>query len=139
MMDALTLTGAQTLIGKAIAMAADDGARPIAVAVVDAAGDLLAFVRQDGMPARSVAIVQGKAYTAVRLGITTAAFHQRLAKENLRPSDFCDDRLTAMAGGAVLRDGAGRLLGAIGVTGLAASEDQEIVDRLAGLLSEGAL
>ncbi len=42
----------------------------------------------------------------------------------------------AMAGGAVLRDGDGHLLGGIGVTGLAASEDQQIVDRLAARLSE---
>ena len=47
---------AQTLVVKAIEMAAEKFKRPICVAVCDTYGFLLAFGRMDGAPVRSIDI-----------------------------------------------------------------------------------
>jgi len=101
------------------------------VVIVDQAGFLLAFARADGAPFRSIAISEGKAYSAARMGVTTQAFFERCKKEEISPIDFCDAKLTKLAGGAPLKNSAGKLLGAAGVSGLTSAQDQEIVDLLA--------
>src|SRR5690606_12677354 len=114
-----------------------DFGRPICVAVFDAAGMLLAFVRMDGAPLRSIRISQGKAYTAARMGVTTAAFLARLRKEDIEVGYFCDPELTALPGGSVLRNADGTTAGAIGVSGLTSAEDQQITDAIAEAWSSG--
>jgi glc operon protein GlcG len=71
---------------------------------------------------RGVQISQGKAYTAARLGVHNDAFLKRLHEQDIQVSDFCDDKLTAMPDGAALRNAQGKLLGGIGVSGLAPDE-----------------
>jgi glc operon protein GlcG len=122
---------AERLIREAFVLAASDFAgRPICVSVCDAQGFLVAFVRADGAPVRGIEIAQGKAYSAARMGVSTTAFLARIHREQISPSFFCDPRLTALPGGAVIqRDG--RIIGAIGVSGLTSNEDQTIADRIA--------
>src|SRR5208337_5412100 len=103
-MDALTLTKANDLIRIAMEKAAADYGRPICVAVCDAAGFLVAFQRMEGAPLRSIAIAQGKAYSAARMQVSTDALLARLERENIPASYFCDDKITALPGGGVLKD-----------------------------------
>ena len=130
-MSELGLAQARDLVAKGLEMAEAKFKRPICLAIVDQAGFLLAFARQDGAPLRSIQISEGKAYTAARMGVTTQAFFERCKRDEIRPIDFCDSRLTSLGGGAPLKNAAGKLVGAAGVSGLASSEDQEIVDFLA--------
>lgn len=130
-MPALTLELAQQLIAQAQAKAQQDFQRPICVAVCDAAGLLVAFVRMDGAPLRSVAISQGKAYSAARMGVTTQAVLERLHREQIEIGYFCDPQLTALPGGSPLKDRDGVLRGAIGVSGLTSAEDQQVTDFIA--------
>lgn len=130
-MQDITLDQAQALVRSALALATRDHGRPICVAVCDDRGLLLAFARMDGAPARSVRISQGKAYTSARMGVTTAALLARLHREQIEVGYFCDPELTALPGGLPLKDAAGRLLGAAGVSGLTSAEDQAITDALA--------
>lgn len=127
----LDLEAAQSLLQRAMAQATRDHGRPICVAVCDSRGLLLAFARMDGAPARSVRISQGKAYTSARMGVTTAALLARLHREQIEVGYFCDPELTALPGGSPLKDAAGQLLGAVGVSGLSSAEDQAITDTLA--------
>lgn len=129
-MTTLTLATAQALVQAAIARAQSDHQRPICVAVCDERGLLLAFARVDGAPARSVAIAQGKAYTAARMGVTTTALLERLHREGIAVGYFCDPGLTALPGGTPLVAD-GRLVGAIGVSGLTSQQDQAITDAVA--------
>ncbi|WP_083266130.1 GlcG/HbpS family heme-binding protein [Burkholderia lata] len=117
---------AQELIVRATGMAASEYARPICVAICDDNGFLVAFLREPKSPMRSIAIAQSKAYTAARMSVETAAFHERLLRERLQLGDFCDERLTSLPGGAPIHDHDGRLIGAIGVSGLTADQDQTI-------------
>jgi uncharacterized protein GlcG (DUF336 family) len=135
----LTLKAAQFLVGKAMDMATAQFGRPICVALVDPQGFLLAFARMEGAPVRSIAISQGKAYSAARLGVDTEAFLERLRRENIEASYFCDERLTALPGGCVLKNTSGALVGAVGISGLAAAEDHVIGQMLAGLTAKAEL
>ena len=133
----LELDQAQALVLSATVKATKDHGRPICVAVCDDRGLLLAFARMDGAPARSVRISQGKAYTAARMGVSTAALLARLHREQIDVGYFCDPELTALPGGSPLKDASGRLLGAVGVSGLSSAEDQAITDALAAALLGG--
>ena len=124
---------AQKLIAQALAQAQTDFKRPVCVAVCDKFGFLLAFARMPGAPVRCIAISQGKAYTAARMCVNTDAFLERLHRENMPASYFCDPLLTGMPGGAVLKDSTGAIVGAAGISGLAPQEDQAIANALAAV------
>src|SRR3974390_1099868 len=102
-MDALTLKQANGLIHLAMEKAAADYQRPICVAVCDASGFLTAFQRMEGTPLRSIAISQGKAYSAARMQVNTDALLARMHRENITPAYFCDEKITALPGGSVLK------------------------------------
>ncbi|HEY1612013.1 MAG TPA: heme-binding protein [Paraburkholderia sp.] len=126
--DSLDLTHAQQLVERLVADARTQFGKPVCVAVCDTYGFLIAFGRAEGAPVRSIAISQQKAYTCARIGSTTTAFHQRLQRENMPIGYFCDPLLTAMAGGALLHDDDGHVIGAVGISGLAPDQDQQIAD-----------
>ncbi len=130
-MNELGLVQAQKLVEQALEIAQSKFGKPICISILDHAGFLLAFARADGAPLRSIQISEGKAYTAARMGVTTQAFFERCTKEGILPIDFCDPKLTKLAGGAPLKTAAGTLVGAAGVSGLTSAQDQEIVDFLA--------
>ncbi|MCZ4312239.1 heme-binding protein [Comamonadaceae bacterium G21597-S1] len=135
-MSDLSLAQAQSIVTQALTKAAQEHAgRPICVAVCDERGLLLAFARMDGAPARSVRISQGKAYSAARMGVTTQAVLERLHREKIEIGYFCDPDITALPGGSPLKSGAGRLLGAVGVSGLTSAEDQAMTDAMAAALA----
>ena len=127
----ISLQLAQTLVDKAIAKAAADFRRPICVAVCDKYGFLLAFGRMDGAPVRSIALSQGKAYSAARMGVDTDAFLERLNRENIPAGYFCDDKLTGLPGGVVLKDSKDELIGGAGISGLKPEEDLAIANMMA--------
>ena len=135
-MSELGLAQAQKLVEKALETAKAKFEKPICISILDHAGFLLAFARADGAPLRSIQISEGKAYTAARMGVTTQAFFERCKRDEIRPIDFCDAKLTSLAGGAPLKNAAGKLLGAAGVSGLTSAEDQEIVDLLAAEIAK---
>jgi len=130
-MSQLTLAIARDLIDQAMAHAAQNFKKPVCVSVCDATGLLLAFVRMEGAPVRSVAISQGKGYSAARMGVTTQAVLERLHREQIEIGHFCDPLLTALPGGSPLKGKDGVLRGAIGVSGLTSAEDQQVTDFIA--------
>ena len=131
-MSILSLQQAQSIVSQTLAKAMQDHTgRPICVAVCDDRGLLLAFARVDGAPARCVRIAQGKAYSAARMGVTTQAVLERLHREKIEIGYFCDPDITALPGGTPLKNGAGHLVGSIGVSGLTSAEDQVLTDVMA--------
>lgn len=121
----------QDLTARAVEKARSEFKRPICVAVCDKNGLLLSFMRMPGATIRSIAIAQGKAYTAARMGVNTDAFLERLQRENLQASYFCDPLFTALPGGTVLKNSAGEIIGAAGISGLTVQEDQAIASMMA--------
>jgi uncharacterized protein GlcG (DUF336 family) len=137
-METLNLERAQALVAGAIAKANETFQRPICVSVCDESGFVLAFARMDGAPLRSIEISQNKAFTAVRVGVPTDKFQARLQQDHLEASYF-GERMIPLPGGNPLKDANGKVLGAIGVSGLALGEDQSITEALAELANSGKL
>jgi uncharacterized protein GlcG (DUF336 family) len=130
----LNLKLAQGLLEYVIEQARQKFDRPVCVAVCDTYGFLTGFCRADGAPVRSIALAQQKAYTSARMGGTTTAFLARLRNEDISIGFFCDPLLTALPGGALLADAAGRVLGAIGISGLSPADDQALANASADFI-----
>ena len=69
----------------------------------------------------------------------TEVLLERLRRENIALSYFCDDRLTALPGGSIIKNVAGVIVGAVGISGLAAAEDQQIADHVAELAAQNVV
>jgi uncharacterized protein GlcG (DUF336 family) len=121
------------LVQAAMAKSKADFNKAMCVAVCDRYGFLVAFAAMDGAPVRSIQLSQGKAYTSARMGVDTHVFLERLHRENIPAGYFCDDKLTGLPGGSVLKDAAGAVIGAAGISGLAPSEDMAIAQMMVEL------
>ena len=127
------------MLDMAMQIARTEFDKPICVSVCDPYGFLLGFIRMDGAPIRSIAISQNKAHTAVRMGVHTHEFFARLQRDNFEISYFADPLLTALPGGCVVRSAGGEVLGGIGVSALAPSEDQHVTELVAEAVRTGEL
>ncbi len=104
-----------------------------AVAVVDAHGELLAFVRTDDCPLPSITIACNKAYSAARQRSESAAIGESSIRERFPLTNFGDSRFTGWGGGVpIIVDGV--VVGAIGVSGLPESDDVRLAQLGAGAL-----
>jgi uncharacterized protein GlcG (DUF336 family) len=130
----LTLEGAHQAIHAATGKAGELGV-PVCVAVVDQAGVLLAFERLDGAPALSIQLAQDKAYTVTAFGLPTRQWYPLIADEPaLLHGIVKADRLMIFGGGApVTVDG--QIVGAVGVSGGSAEQDDSIASTAAAALS----
>lgn len=99
--------------------------RPLTIAVCDKNGYLLALARMDNAKLLTIELTQRKAYTSSRLGCKTQDFLNRLQLENLDINYFGDERFTALPGGIPLFNSEQQLIGAVGVGGLSAQEDNQ--------------
>ena len=101
--------------------------RPLAIAIVDDGGRLLAYACMDHCRALPRRMAVSKAYTSAMSGQDSLAYAQRLQNEQRNIADFGDPKLVAVQGAVVVRDPATDLvLGAIGVSGLTAQEDEDL-------------
>lgn len=137
-MNELTWEKAQKMTERAITIAREEFQRPVCVAVCDQYGFLVSFARMNGSPVRSIQISQCKAYTAARMGVSTHEFFARIQRDNVQPDYFCDPLFTALPGGSVVRNQKGEVIGGIGVSALAPSEDQKITETIAAEFQSGA-
>ncbi len=105
------------------------------IAVVDPAGELIAFARMDGAPVSSIRIAANKAYSAARERKSTEEIGQkaRHPEKGFEIAYFGDERFVGWGGGVpVWRDG--EVVGAIAVSGLPQAEDIRLATWAAGLI-----
>jgi glc operon protein GlcG len=100
--------------------------RPVAIAICDDQGELVAFTRMDKCAPLPLTIARKKAYTAGRTRSDTRAFADRLKGMGRSAVEFGDPNLIAVQGGVAIIAADGTALGGIGVSGLAAEEDEAI-------------
>jgi glc operon protein GlcG len=129
--DVVTLdqAGAQTVLQAARERAQQRNA-PSAIAVVDPAGDLLAFQRMDGVRPASAELAIEKARTAARLQRPTAEIEDNI---NQGRTAFVTADIMALRGGIPIRVN-GEVVGAIGVAGLSKETDTDIANAAAAAL-----
>jgi len=100
---------------------------PVNIAVLDGGAHLSAFTRMDGAVLGSIDLAIRKARTAVLFATTSEAVW-----EYCKPGapahalELSNGGLTPFAGGIPLKGSNGELLGAVGVSGGAVSQDFEI-------------
>lgn len=136
----LTLDQAQAVAAGALAEARRIGAKPLAVIVLDAGAHPVAFAREDGASLFRFDIARAKATGALGLDADTAVLAER-AKGN--PTFFhsvsaaVEGRIAFSPGGVVIRDCAGRAIGAVGISGDTGERDADCAR--AGLIAAGLL
>lgn len=97
----------------------------VVIAIVDSGGHLVAFERMDNTQYASIEVAQGKARTSVAFRRPSKVFQEGLAAggEALRSLKIPD--LFPMEGGLpLIREG--RIVGAIGVSGVTSAQDGQI-------------
>lgn len=128
----ITLDGA-----KAILAAAESEAMKskwtVAIAVVDESGNLIAFHKVDDTQVGSIDIAIGKARTAARMKRPTKALEDAVAGG--RTVMLAVDGITPLEGGVpVMLDG--RVIGAVGVSGVTSQQDAQVAHAGAAALKK---
>lgn len=137
-MSALTLAQAHTIIHTALAKSKEAGYKPMAIAVLDAAGNLKAFASEDGASMFRFDVARAKAWGAVGMGASSRVLGQR-AKDN--PNFFVSLSATSQGkflpqtGAVVIKNAAGEVIGAAGASGGTGDEDEAIC--IAGIEATG--
>jgi len=137
-MTKLTLAAANTIIDAAFARGAELRLRPLGVSVLDAGGHLVAFQRQDGASFLRPQMSAGKAYGALSIGMGSRRL-EAFARE--RPhlvagiSDVSGRGIVPVAGGVLIRDADGEIVGAVGISG--DSSDNDEAAAIAGIEAAG--
>lgn len=137
-MTEITLRKARTIIRKALEQGREMQLKPLSVVVVDAGGHVKAFEREDGAPVGRFQIAHGKAHGAVMIGVPSSKIGDMAIE---RPhfvnalSGVYDGQIVPVAGGVLVRDKKGVLVGAVGVTGDTSDNDAAVA--LAGIEAAG--
>ena len=119
-MRAISLAEANKIIDGTFASAEKRQAYALAAIVLDAGGRVKAFQKQDGASLMRFEIAYGKAFGALALNRSS---RQVLQKAKEKPafmqslSELSDGPLFLEAGGQLIRDASGEVVGALGVTG----------------------
>lgn len=133
----MNLDLARRVIDAALAKSKELGLKPIAVAVLDTRGCLKSFSAQDGTSLLRGDVAQGKAYGALALGMGSRAIFKRAQEQAFfvdAVNTLARGAIIPVPGGVLIRDAAGTLIGAVGVSGDTSDNDE--LCALAGI--EGA-
>lgn len=139
-MTVLSLTTAQKIIEAALAHSKAQGYKPMGIALLDEAGQLKAFAREDGASMFRFDIARAKAWGAVGMGASSRVLAQR-AKDN--PNFFvslaatAEGKFLAQPGAVLVKNAAGEVLGAVGASGGTGDEDEAIC--IAGIEAAGLI
>ena len=137
-MYALSLAIAQKIMEAALAHSKAQGYKPMGIVVIDEAGQIKTFAREDGASMFRFDIARAKAWGAVGMGASSRVLAQR-AKDN--PNFFvslaatADGKFLPQTGAVLVKNASGDLLGAVGTSGGTGDEDEAIC--IAGIEAAG--
>lgn len=138
-MTELTLQAAQTILTKALAHGRAANLKPLAIVVLDAHGSLKAFGAEDGTSLKRGDIAIGKASGAMAMGVGSRSL-EKIAKD--RPHFVAaashvvgGGGLVPVAGGVLIKNAAGEIIGAVGVSGDTSDNDE--LAAMAGIEAAG--
>jgi uncharacterized protein GlcG (DUF336 family) len=126
----LTLQQATTIVEAALRAGRQTSCAPLAVAVLDAGGHLKAFAREDGAGIVRPQIAVGKAWGALGMGFGSRTLARRVAEQPQQQAFFgalnamSEGRVVPAAGGVLIRDAGGSVLGAVGISGDVSDKDE---------------
>lgn len=123
----LSLSDAALIVDEALAAARAEAMLPLAVAVLDAGGHLVAFKREDGCGILRVDIARGKAWGAIGMGVSGRLLRERLGDRPVFQNALAaasDGRFVPVPGGVLIRDAGGQVIGAVGISGDTSDRDE---------------
>ncbi len=134
----LKLAQASAIIDAAIVEGRKRSFAPLAVAVLDAGGHLIAFKREDGTGFLRSDIAYGKAWGALGLGFGTRELAERAAKFPTfvaALSAASQGRMIPSPGGVLIAGADGEVVGAVGISGDTGDNDE--ICAMAGIEAVG--
>ena len=136
----VTLEQARIMIAETFKKGHELGLKPLSAVVLDAGGHVQAFEREDGAAPGRFGIAHGKAYGAVLLGMAGRAQMARAEQQAYfmaAVNGVYGGAVVPVPGGLLLRDAAGVVIGALGVTG--DTSDNDVLAALAGIAAAGLI
>ncbi len=125
----LTMKQVQSAMNAMMEKAMQTPNEPVAMAIVDAAGNLEAYAKMDNLRIFSRRHALRKAYTSAVLGTDSGANGARLHSQGRSISEMGDPQMTHGQGGLVImKDGV--ILGGIGVGGYPSGQADEDLSRV---------
>lgn len=137
-MSALTLAQASTIVDVALKTGRDKKFQALTVAVLDAGGHLVAFKREDKSGILRFDIAFGKAWGALGMGFGSRTLAGRAVKQQTFYTVLAavsGGRLVPVPGGVLIRDAAGDVVGAVGISGDTSENDEHCA--VAGITAAG--
>ncbi|MGY8631982.1 heme-binding protein [Bradyrhizobium sp. 14AA] len=134
----LSLDSAVTIIDAALRVAREKGLAPLAVAVLDPGGHLIAYKREDGSGIVRFEIAFGKAWGSLGMGFGSRELSRRAIS---LPTFFSmlsattGGRLVASPGGVLIIGKEQQVLGAVGISGDLGDNDEACA--IAGIAAAG--
>ena len=123
----ITLAQAATIVDTALTKGRETNCAPLTVAVLDAGGHLVAFKREDRSGILRFDIAYGKAWGALGMGFGSRELADRAGKNPLFfgvLATVSQGRLVPVPGGVLIKDAAGSMLGAVGISGDTSDKDE---------------
>jgi uncharacterized protein GlcG (DUF336 family) len=123
----LSLAQAAAILDECLAVRQKEDLLPLAVAVLDGGGQLVAFKREDGCGVLRYDIAFGKAWAALGMGMSTRLIRDRLANRPAFQSALAsasDGRFIPVPGGVLILSEQKTVIGAVGVSGDASDRDE---------------
>ena len=139
-MSGLTLDQASTIVDVALKKGREISCAPLTVAVLDAGGHLVAFKREDRSGIMRFDIAFGKAWGALGMGFPSRTLGERAEKHPVFFQTIAvvsQGRFVPAAGGVLIRDGGGDIIGAVGISG--DNSDKDEVCAVAGVQAAGLM
>ena len=127
-MSALTLKVAVNLVNEAISTGRGINAAPLTIAVLDTGGHLITLQREDGASLLRPNIAIGKAWGAIALGKGSrllALDAQQRPAFIAALNSLGQGSVVPAPGGVLIRDQAGNVLGAVGISGDLSDVDEQ--------------
>jgi uncharacterized protein GlcG (DUF336 family) len=137
-MATLKLAQASAIIDAAIAEARRQNFAPLAIAVLDAGGNLIAFKREDGAGIVRFDIAYGKAWGALGMGFGTRELAERAAKFPTFVAALAaisQGRMVPSPGGVLIVSPDKDVVGAVGISGDIGDNDE--ICAIAGIEAVG--
>lgn len=129
----ISLQRAQAVAQAALAEATRRGWR-MNIAVVDSGANLVTFVRMDGAQLASISVAQHKASTAVKYRRPTKYFEDAVQKSGLSYVMTLDGVIASRGGIPLIEHG--RIIGAVGCSGGAGSQDEVVCSAAAAVINK---
>ena len=126
-MTEITLAAAQKIIAVGLEVARSHKMKPMGIVVLDARGAMKAYAAEDHVSLKRAEIATAKAHGALAMGMGSRGLAKR-AKEMphfvTAATHIVGGMLMPVPGGVLVRDEAGTVIGAVGVSGDTSDNDE---------------